>query len=243
MSEIHFIGGEKGGVGKSMVARLLAQYFIDQQVPWLAFDADLSHGALMRYYSDFTQPLDIDQLEAMDGLIESSIKAPEHKLLVDLAAQSERKLHAWAEGIDLKEITAELGLQLVFWHVMDDGKDSLQLLERLLQRYGDSVRYVIVKNGWRGDQFDLFEQSEVQQSIAALAIPVIELRALHRPIMQKIDRADKSFWAAVNNQSEADKALGLMERQRVKMWLKRVYQAFDTLGLAGRASEMRPQAD
>ena len=30
MASINFIGGEKGGVGKSVVARLLAQYFIDK---------------------------------------------------------------------------------------------------------------------------------------------------------------------------------------------------------------------
>ena len=29
---------------------------------------------------------------------------------------------------------------------MDDGKDSLQLLERLLGRYGDQVGYVVVLN-------------------------------------------------------------------------------------------------
>lgn len=29
MAHIHFIGGEKGGVGKSLVARILAQYLID----------------------------------------------------------------------------------------------------------------------------------------------------------------------------------------------------------------------
>lgn len=33
MSSIHFIGGGKGGVGKSLNARLLAQYMIDQQIP------------------------------------------------------------------------------------------------------------------------------------------------------------------------------------------------------------------
>ena len=30
MANIHLIGGEKGGVGKSVVARVLAQYMIDQ---------------------------------------------------------------------------------------------------------------------------------------------------------------------------------------------------------------------
>ena len=33
MATIHFIGGEKGGVGKSLVARLLAQYCIDHNKP------------------------------------------------------------------------------------------------------------------------------------------------------------------------------------------------------------------
>ena len=56
MSTIHFIGGEKGGVGKSVVARLCAQYCIDREIPFVAADADGSHGALLRFYSDYTQP-------------------------------------------------------------------------------------------------------------------------------------------------------------------------------------------
>ena len=31
MATIHLIGGEKGGVGKSLLARILAQYFIDHR--------------------------------------------------------------------------------------------------------------------------------------------------------------------------------------------------------------------
>ena len=45
MSTIHFVGGEKGGVGKSVVARLLAQYMIDHNLPFIGFDTDKSHGS------------------------------------------------------------------------------------------------------------------------------------------------------------------------------------------------------
>ena len=48
-TNIHLIGGEKGGVGKSLMARVLAQYLIDRQLPFLGFDTDRSHGALMRF--------------------------------------------------------------------------------------------------------------------------------------------------------------------------------------------------
>ena len=57
MSTIHFIGGEKGGVGKSVVARLCAQYCIDRAIPFCAVDADGSHGALLRFYADYARPV------------------------------------------------------------------------------------------------------------------------------------------------------------------------------------------
>jgi cellulose biosynthesis protein BcsQ len=51
MSTIHFIGGEKGGVGKSVVARIVAQYLIDHQMPFAGVDGDRSNPTFSRYYS------------------------------------------------------------------------------------------------------------------------------------------------------------------------------------------------
>jgi cellulose biosynthesis protein BcsQ len=56
MTHIHLIGGEKGGVGKSLVAPLVAQYFIDHSIPFLGFDSDRSHGALLRFYAGYASP-------------------------------------------------------------------------------------------------------------------------------------------------------------------------------------------
>ena len=56
MANIHLIGGEKGGVGKSVVARVLAQYMIDKEIPFVGFDTDKSHGSLMRFYSRLRVP-------------------------------------------------------------------------------------------------------------------------------------------------------------------------------------------
>lgn len=231
MSEIHFIGGEKGGVGKSVVARLLAQYWIDTEKNWCGYDADLSHGALRRYYGDYAKPLDFDRIEALDSLIEAASGEPDLLMLVDLASQSERKFHTWLEGVDIQEMKAELDLRLVFWHVMDDGKDSVNLLERMVDTYQNQVQYIVVKNRLRGDNFDLLEESEVYEKIKEMKSPIISIKALHHPIMKKIDLLDKSFWAAVNNVGEKATSLGLMERQRVKSWLKYAYGEFERIGL------------
>ena len=45
-----------------------------------------------------------------------------------------------------------------------------------------------------------------------------------------IPRSNASFWAAIN-QRGGDDALGMLERQRVKSWLKTVYAAFDALAV------------
>jgi hypothetical protein len=231
MSEIHFIGGEKGGIGKSVLSRVLAQYWIDRQTPWRGFDGDLSHGALVRYYADFATPLDLERLEDLDTLLETAAAEPETRLLIDLAAQSERPLHAWLASADVPQLSQELGIRLVLWHIMDEGKDSVTLLERLIGRYGESVEYVVVLNQGRGESFELFEQADVRGHLRRLEIPVITLRDLHRATMRKIDRLDKSFWAAAHNEGPPGESLGLMERQRVKVWLRHAYDELERIGL------------
>ena len=58
----------------------------------------------------------------------------------------------------------------------------------------------------------------------------IDLPALHETSMRKIDRQNTSFWAAVHDRNSPD-CLGMLERQRVKTWLRNAYASFDTLPL------------
>ena len=44
-------------------------------------------------------------------------------------------------------------LRFHYWHVMDAGKDSVDLLAKLLDRFGKRLRYVLVLNQLRGDDF------------------------------------------------------------------------------------------
>src|SRR5438128_2176625 len=88
MSIVHLVGGEKGGVGKSVVARLLAQLFIDRGVRFVALDADGSHGALLRYYAEFSEPVDLSKLDGADQIFVRAEEESNREVLVDLPAQS-----------------------------------------------------------------------------------------------------------------------------------------------------------
>jgi len=224
MSTIHFVGGEKGGVGKSVLARLLAQYHIDGGRPFEAFDSDRSHGALLRFYRDYTQPVALEAFDSADRIMESAVAAP-RDVIVDLAAQSASALFRWIDDNDLLEMAADEGVDVAFWHVLDDGADGIELLSRLVDLRAGRGHCVVVRNRGRGSDFGPFDASPSRSKAEQAGAWVIDLAALHAPTMTKIDHLATSFWAAANNRD----VLGLMDRQRVKVWLRRAYQAFDTL--------------
>ena len=231
MSFVHFIGGEKGGVGKSLVARVLAQYFIDRNLPFLGFDTDRSHGALLRYYPDFTAPSALDDHDSLDPVIEQALEQPERRILVDLAAQTQQSISKWFDDAEVLGIAQDNGIALTWWQVMDAGHDSVDLLRQWLDQFGGRIKLVIVLNEVRGDRFEILEASGELDRAKALGASVISLRRLPDTTMQKIDQHGVSFWAAVNHADRAASGLGLLERQRVKVWLNRAYGELGSLAL------------
>lgn len=228
MSHIHFIGGEKGGVGKSVVARLLAQRFIDRSLPFAALDADRTAGALLRYYADYTQPIDLDAVESADQIMDRALGA-DRRVLVDLPAQSARQLFGWFQGADVLEFAREMGVGLSLWHVSDGGFASITAIEQALPLFQDRVQHVLVKNHGRAKDFGQLEESRARQRLAELSAKVFELPELETNAMYAIDRYGSSFWAAVHR-NEGELALKPLERQRVKLWLDQCNRALDALG-------------
>mgnify|MGYP001554374091 CR=1 FL=1 len=229
-TNIHLIGGEKGGVGKSLVARIVAQYLIDKELPFLGFDTDRSHGALMRFYAGYASPVLVDNYESLDTIIEAAVDQPGRRVLVDLAAQTHDPLVRWMDDAGVINLADELGLGLHYWHVMDSGKDSVDLLKRLLDRFGTGLRYVLVRNQVRGNDFSVLEQSGEQTRALALGAKVVSIKRLHEGVINKIDSGSSSFWKAKVSDKDAT-GLGLMDRQRVKMWLRDAYREMDEVGI------------
>jgi len=229
VSHIHWIGGEKGGVGKSVVSRLLAQYFIDDQRPFAALDADTSHPALVRYYKEYTDAVDLSNLESTDQIIEKCLDE-DRVVLVDLPAQSARSLKSWLDQAGVLEFVNEHRIGFTMWHVTDGGFDSVQELASLLSAYNDRVSYVVARNEGRSSSFAQFDESDVRNNVLGLAGRIVSIPALHPSTMYKIDRQGSSFWAAIHD-TNSKLALPPMDRQRTRLWLKQCFRVFDDLGL------------
>jgi len=233
MSSLNFIGGEKGGVGKSVVARVLAQYFIDNELPFTGFDTDRSHTTFTRFYQGYASPVIVDRFESLDAIAQALVEHTGEttpSIIVDLAAQTASPVARWIKESDLLTLMAEMGITVNLWHIADSGKDSVDLLDRLIETYGEGPNYIVVKNEGRGTDFSQLDHSEALQKALSKGAHVVSLGQLHESSMRKIDRQDTSFWAAVH-QTSGPEALGLLERQRVKSWLKKSYETLRTLPL------------
>jgi hypothetical protein len=231
MSHIHLIGGEKGGVGKSVLARILAQFMIDHNIAFTGFDTDRSHGALLRFYADYAAFSLIDNYQSLDAIVETALANPEQRILVDLAAQSHQPLANWLEESGVLELADEFNIHLTYWNVMDSGQDCVHLLGKLLDQYNSRLNYILVQNQLRDDSFTLLETSGVKARALALKAKVITLKRLHPPTMNKIDGNSASFWAAKNKEVDSLNGLGLLERQRLKIWLRHAYGQIQMVGL------------
>jgi len=112
--------------------------------------------------------------------------------------------------------------------VMDTGRDSVDLLKRLFDRYERRLNYVVVQNQLRGDSFEILNDSGQIERAKALGASLITIKRLDESSMLKIDARSGSFWAATQADDNGVK-LGVLERQRVRSWLQSAYEALDSV--------------
>jgi len=231
VSHIHFIGGEKGGVGKSLVARVLSQWFIDRSEPFAALDADTSHRTLLRSYGSYSQPVDLDNFLSADEIANRALAA-DRSVVVDLPAQSSRALERWMQSVDLVRFCRDAGIRLTLWHVTDGTFDSVRDLERSLEVWAESFSFVLAKNHGRCKDFSLFDESDARRRLEVLGGRIVDVPELDAAAMARIDRTCVSLWAAVNG-AEGNLALAPMQRQRTRLWLDRCYQSLGAAAGSG----------
>lgn len=220
MSHIHLVGGEKGGVGKSTVARLLAQEFINRDQSFVALDGDQSHGDMLRFYADYSAPLNLRDNASADAILLSAIDT-DRAVLVDLPAQSAGALQSWVQESGVLDLAAELAIPVTVWHVTDGSRNSVDLLQRMLDGFAahQAVSFVVVRNFGRAGNFDAFDRSDAKAQAQARGARIIDLARLDDNVMGNIDWKGMSFWAAANR-VDGD-CLSLLDRQRAKAWYGR----------------------
>ena len=80
------IGADKGGVGKTTVARTLLDYFADRQVSARAFDTEVPRGTLKRFHSGVTDVVDINHIPDQMRIFDTVNSTDASVSLIDVRA-------------------------------------------------------------------------------------------------------------------------------------------------------------
>jgi CO dehydrogenase nickel-insertion accessory protein CooC1 len=129
MATIHFIDGEKGGVGKSLFARVMVQYCIDRQFSYVLVEADRSNPDVGEIYPEGCERAIFSEAERKaydaDRIFDLAIKTP---VIVNLPAQVFPAVTDWIERNGVLEMGTQHGVSICKWFICTGGYDSTTCL-------------------------------------------------------------------------------------------------------------------
>jgi hypothetical protein len=217
--------GEKGGVGKTTAARVIADFLKSRDIPFRAFDAEGETGQLLRFHGSETAPVDVTKAALISPVLDYLMDNGSKKLaLVDLGARTGSDLKGWLyKGGALEEAENDsLGITVVY--VLGGAIDSVGHLKECYQELGREVDYVMVKNFGVASKFDVYDQSNIREELLTNGSKEIAFPALDAAVYQSVDKASVSFNDFADNKGGN---FSYTERRYCRTWLRECFDALD----------------
>lgn len=241
MTKVHLILQGKGGVGKSFVASLLAQYYAQRKSPVVCIDTDPVNATFASYASIAAERIRLMEGTVLDernfdALIERIVGC-EDDFVIDNGASSFIALSNYIVENDVVDVLNAHGRQLVLHSVVTGGQalgDTLAGLASTLTIATQTMPMVVWVNEYFGDVTSgdrEFEQMSVylenQHKIAALLrIPRQTSSTFGRDIQLMLER--KLTFDDVLSSTD----FGLMAKQRLSMVQKSLFSQIQRFSVA-----------
>ncbi len=239
-----FVGGSKGGPGKSTVARGSADVLAERGIRFTAIDADTENGQLYRHYGKRldVQRLDLTDRETMvDFLKDLAAKdstsasftlltqAPERLIIVDLPSGAEGKFRTFEDEFGLISVLDQIGWDTTFINVLSPIKDctnALRLLLELTEGHANA-HTVAIQNLHFGEdrKFEIFNNSQTKKLLKQKGL-LLSIPGLNPDTYSQIDKQDLGFREA----AASDSPLFVVDRGYVFRWLEKLEKQLEPAG-------------
>jgi hypothetical protein len=227
------VGADKGGVGKTTVARTLLDYFTAHQIPARAFDTEAPRGTLKRFHPDTTEIVDInlvpDQMKIFDTLNSAQASVTVIDVRAGLMSQTLRALR------DFGFIDAAKTGQITFavFHILGPTIASLDEIADTAAFLGDA-KYFLVKNFINNTHF--FQWDEVTHSNYFRKVRdavEISIPKLNEMATEQVELASVPYVTFIANKKQNGEpaAYSFVLRGYVRHWLGNVWAEYDRIRL------------
>ncbi len=238
MAHLHLILQGKGGVGKSMIASLIAQYQLSKGRRPLCIDTDPVNASFEAYKSLQVSRLSIVQNEeidprSFDQLIEQIAKAKD-EVIIDNGASSFVPLSAYVLTNHVPALLRDMGHQLIVHTVVTGGQallDTLTGLTQLIRQFPADVPFVVWLNPYWGPiELDgkSFEQMKAYREHKDRISAIVRLPDLKKETFGR-DLSDMLQAHLTFDEAIALPSLTIMTRQRLSIIKKQLFEQFSAV--------------
>ena len=223
----YFVMGAKGGVGKTIIELLLANYFSSRGINFVAFDADgENRGKSSSFAHAYPHAKDVNlkDVEALDSLLR---EASENDItLVDLPANASADFIGWFSQIASPETLDYLNLELIAIGVITPEQGTLSSVIEWAQKLQDSCSYWVVLNervanpaGKAKEALFLeYYGTEIGRQFKQVAKPT----EVHIPFLYPGTAAQLARAAMLPHEALEGKKIDFLNGCRLRDWVKKV---------------------
>ena len=253
-SLILFIGGQKGGVGKSFTTRCLIEYFWNQGWSYQLIEADEDNpdvatiydkGELPKIYTKVAKKGLEDTVFNLSpcqyiGFSDSKYRINEPDIIFDSALEAttivnlpsnvEEQLNNWLKKSDILGLKETYNVDIFKMFVTDGCYSSIQLLYKSLEDYGKEMHHILVKNLGRitgGATFDyLYKDEKLKSELKEFSVEEVELPMLFPEEQYFLDKNQLTFR---EGEELAKEELGVVSAQRLVNYRREVFTALSKI--------------
>jgi len=227
------VGADKGGVGKTTVARTLLDYFGAHHTPVRAFDTEAPRGTLKRFHPDVTEVVDVtsvrDQMKIFDTL-----GGPDARVtVIDVRAGLLSSTLQALNDIGFIESAKKGQITFAVFHILGASIASLNEIAETLQYVGDAS-YFLVKNRINDTTFFEWDPETYNAYFKKLnGVEEIAIPHLSELACEQVELASIPFVTFVANKTAASEPANysFVLRGYVRHWLGQVWGEYDRVKL------------
>ena len=210
-ARIYWVGGSKGGVGKSMMAVALIDYLLECGQKVVLVECDTSNPDVWKTYKDLlhTELVNLDERDGWIHLVNTCDARREGVIVVNTAARSSSAVRQYGSLLDSS--LGELGRMVVLW-MINRQRDSLELLKEFMDALPHADVHV-VRNGYFGEEkkFELYNGSKIRTAVESRGGKSVDLPDL-------ADRVADDLYIQRIPVSVAAKTLPIGNRAELTRW-------------------------
>src|SRR5262249_20054634 len=227
------VGADKGGVGKTTVARTLLDYFADRQGRTRAFDTQAPQGTLQPLFPGFVDVVDINYVPHQMQIFDTVNSTDASVSLIDVSAGLLSPTLNALRNIGFIDAAKKGHITFVVFHILGPSIASLDEIVETAAYLGDG-KYFMVKNFINNTHF--FDWDEATYAGYFKGIPdavQITIPKLPEMAAEQVDLASVSFSTFIANkkQSGDPASYSFVLRGYVRHWLDNVWAEYDRAGL------------